>query len=259
MKNKVLVLAYPGTGKTYLADHYKNVSDFEFQHYRYDYGEYKDLPLEQLKGRTDIRTIKPEWPDNFFKFLNEEIREREIILIPFATSLLEILDYLESSQEIRIIFAIHNKDSFETLAENFKKKGNSEEFIERRKNDFQKCHDIITKSKFEKVYIEDDEGDREIVAAVVGEPTETMFDVGESEIQDLVIRPEYESEELAADLIGSMVEYYRENGAKQVHVWCVADRYESGDLNLKCKVATENLVLSLKVLRGFRSGRVRRL
>ena len=33
IKEKVLVLAYPGAGKSYLADNYKDVSDFEFQHY----------------------------------------------------------------------------------------------------------------------------------------------------------------------------------------------------------------------------------
>ena len=40
-KNKILILAYPGSGKTYLAENYKNVADLEFQHFRWDYGEYK--------------------------------------------------------------------------------------------------------------------------------------------------------------------------------------------------------------------------
>lgn len=157
MKQKVLVLAYPGSGKSYLADNYKNVSDFEFQHYRYDYGEYKNLPLEQLKGRTEIRTIRPDWPTNFFKALDEEIKNREVVLVPFATSLLEILDYLESVNDVRIIFAIQKRDSFAQLAESFRKRNNSEEFIERRRNDFEKCHNIISDSKYEKVYIEDGE------------------------------------------------------------------------------------------------------
>ncbi len=157
MKQKILVLAYPGSGKTYLADHYKNISDFEFQHYRYDYGDYKHLPLEQLKGRTEIRTNNIDWPQNFFKALDEELQKGRIVLVPFATSLLEILDYLEESSGVRIIFAIQNKNSFEKLATMFRSRGNSEEFIERRKNDFQKCHDIIANSRFEKVYIDETE------------------------------------------------------------------------------------------------------
>lgn len=157
MDKKILVLAYPGSGKTYLADNFNNVSDFEFQHYRYDYGEYKHLPLEQLKGRTEIRTINPDWPNNYFKALDDELQNERIVLIPFASSLIEILDYLDSSKGVRIIFAIQNKDSFEKLADSFKKRGNTEEFIERRRNDFQKCHDIISNSKYEKVYINDNE------------------------------------------------------------------------------------------------------
>ena len=157
MEQKILVLAYPGSGKTYLADHYKNVSDFEFQHYRYDYGEYKHLPLEQLKGRTEIRTNNPDWPKNFFKALDNELKNGRVVLVPFATSLLEILNYLEISSKVRIIFAIQNKGSIEKLAESFRHRGNSDEFVERRKNDFQKCHEIIASSKFEKVYINDNE------------------------------------------------------------------------------------------------------
>ena len=51
MKQKILVLAYPGSGKTFPAENFENVSDLEFQHYRWDYGEHKNLPLEKLKGR----------------------------------------------------------------------------------------------------------------------------------------------------------------------------------------------------------------
>ncbi|MFZ6022475.1 MAG: hypothetical protein ACOYT9_03325 [Patescibacteria group bacterium] len=157
MEEKILVLAYPGSGKTYLADHYENVSDFEFQHYRYDYGEFKHLPLEQLKGRTEIRTNNRNWPGNFFRALQEELEKGRIVVVPFATSLLEILDFLEASSGVRIIFAIQDKDSFEQLAESFKKRGNNDEFIERRRNDFQKCHEIIADSKYEKVYLNTNE------------------------------------------------------------------------------------------------------
>jgi hypothetical protein len=157
MSEKILVLTYPGSGKTYLSDNYKNVCDFEFQHYRYDYGEYKHLPLEQLKGRTDIRTIKPDWPNNFFKALDIELQKGRIVLVPFATSLLEVLDYLETSKGVRIIFAIQAKESLENVFQNFRNRGNSEEFIERRRNDFEKCHEVISKSKFEKVYINENE------------------------------------------------------------------------------------------------------
>lgn len=155
MDKNILVLAYPGSGKTYIADNYENVSDFEFQHYRYDYGKYKDLPLEQLKGRTKIRTLKPEWPNNFFDALKEELNKRKLVMVPFATSILKVLPELE--KHTRIILAIPTKECFEQIIEVYKIRNNNEEFITRRQNDFNKHYEIITQSKYEKVYIEKNE------------------------------------------------------------------------------------------------------
>ena len=93
MKEKVLVLAYPGSGKTYLAENFKNVSDLEFQHFRWDYGENKNLPLEQLKG-CEQKSVKQEWPNNFFEFLEQIIKKSEITLVPMATSFFPILDHI---------------------------------------------------------------------------------------------------------------------------------------------------------------------
>lgn len=157
MNRRILVLAYPGTGKTYIADNYADVSDIEFQHYRYDYGEYKNLPIEQLKGRTDIRTPRPEWPNNFFKFLEEELEKRECVFVPMATSIFPILDYLSNVKNVRVILAIQSADSLNSVIETFKGRENSSEFIERRKNDFIKFHKLIKELSYEKVYIQHNE------------------------------------------------------------------------------------------------------
>ncbi len=95
MKDKVLVLAYPGSGKTYIADNYKNVSDLEFQHFRWDYGENKNLPMEKLKGCKQ-KSVRPEWPENFFKYMEEVIETCDVTLVPMATSIFPILDKLSS-------------------------------------------------------------------------------------------------------------------------------------------------------------------
>ena len=153
MDKKILVLAYPGTGKTYIADNYADVSDIEFQHYRYDYGKYKNLPLEQLKGRVDIRKSNPKWPNNFYEFLEDELEKRKCVFVPMATSIFPILDYLANEKNVRIIFAIQSKDSLNSMIEKFKQRGNSEEFIERRKEDFVKFHKLINEFNYEKFYI----------------------------------------------------------------------------------------------------------
>jgi len=157
MDKSILVLAYPGSGKTFMAENYKDVSDLEFQHFRYDYGKYKNLPLEQLKGRSDIRKSNPEWPNNFFKFLENELEKRKCVFVPMATSLFPILDYLANEKNVRIIFVIQSEDSLESMIETFKQRGNSKEFIERRKNDFIKFHKLIKELPYEKFYLQQNE------------------------------------------------------------------------------------------------------
>ncbi len=147
----VLVLAYPGSGKTYLADNYNNVCDLEFQHYRWDYGENDNLPMEQLKG-CEIKFVKPEWPENFFKLLKEKTAKPQVVLVPMATSLFPILDQLASSG-VRVIFAIRDKDCVDEMVDIYRKRGNKEKFITDRKNDFQKFHDLTANCKFERAYI----------------------------------------------------------------------------------------------------------
>lgn len=156
MTNGVLVLAYPGTGKTFIADRYDNVADLEFQHYRYDYGIYKNLPLEELKGKTDIRKPKDDWPNNFFKVIKEELQKREFVFVPFVTSLLPFVESI-TNKNTKVIIAIPNKNSLKNLIKVYKDRGNSEEFIERRKKDFSKAHDIIDKLPYEKIYLEKNE------------------------------------------------------------------------------------------------------
>lgn len=150
---KILILAYPGLGKTYLAENYANVSDFEFQHYRYDYGKYKNLPLEQLKGRTDIRKPNPEYPQNFFKALEEEIKKRDVVCVPLATSIISGLDHLSNDCHVRVIFAIKSKNEFDQLIEDYKKRNNSNEWIERRTRDFDKFYEIVENTKYEKLFV----------------------------------------------------------------------------------------------------------
>jgi hypothetical protein len=61
MKKKILVLAYPGIGKTYTAEHYENVIDFEQQFYTYVYDDdIKRLPLDQIKLSGKTKRPNPE-------------------------------------------------------------------------------------------------------------------------------------------------------------------------------------------------------
>lgn len=72
MKDKLLILAYMGTGKTELEHQYKNVIDLDFQDYKYIYDEtIKHLPLEKRNGQTSLRVENPEYPNNFINAVNK--------------------------------------------------------------------------------------------------------------------------------------------------------------------------------------------
>ncbi len=154
MKQKILILAYPGTGKTFLAEHYSNVSDMEFQHYRWDYGEFKNLPLEELKGKKDFRKPNPAYPNNFFVDLKKEFNRSDIVLVPMATS---ILNEVSRLKDVRIILVIKEKEAFDDLIKIYKARNNSEEFIISRTNDFEKFYDIVKNSSYEKIFLNKDE------------------------------------------------------------------------------------------------------
>ena len=74
-----------------------------------------------------------------------------------ATSIFPILNHLSKEKNIRIIFAIQSEDSLNSMIETFQQRGNSKKFIERRKGDFIKFHNLIKELDYEKVYIEQSE------------------------------------------------------------------------------------------------------
>lgn len=69
-----------------------------------------------------------------------------------STSLFERLEYLKS-QNVRIIFAIPTRECFKDILLTYKNRGNDENFIDSRKNDFEKFYKITENTKYEKVYI----------------------------------------------------------------------------------------------------------
>jgi len=133
----ILVLAYPGIGKTYVADHYQNVIDFEHQHYIHIYDEdIRHQPLEQIKGQTSKRRPNPEWPNNYIGAIKEELKKGRMVITPFIPATYEVLTKKDLNQDVRIILAVFDKNNFEDLAKRYRIRNNTEEFIERRRLDF---------------------------------------------------------------------------------------------------------------------------
>ena len=144
---RLLIMAYMGTGKTELENRYDNVIDFDFQDYKYIYDEsIRHLPLEQRKGSTNLRTENPNYPENFLTDAIKLLNEGKIVVSPFIDHVFKAYDSSNIAlqvENLRIILVCPTRDNFEEYVERFKKRGNSDEFIARREKEFSSLVDLF--------------------------------------------------------------------------------------------------------------------
>lgn len=155
---KILIMAYMGTGKTELQNRYENVIDFDFQDYKYIYDEkVRHLPLEQRKGSTNLRVENPSYPNNFQEDAIKLLNEGKIVVSPFIEHTFKAYnspEFKEKTKDVRIILACPERDNLEEYIKRFKNRGNSEQFIERRKREFDTLMDIFaTAEDYEKIIV----------------------------------------------------------------------------------------------------------
>lgn len=158
MMQKLLIMAYMGTGKTELENRYDNVVDFDFQDYKYIYDEsIRHLPLEQRKGSVSLRTENPSYPDNFINDAIKLLNEGKIVVSPFIEHVFNAYDsynFKSKSGDVRIILVCPERDNFDEYVQRFKQRGNSDEFIDRRQKEFPSLIDLFKQSdNYEKILI----------------------------------------------------------------------------------------------------------
>lgn len=155
---KILIMAYMGTGKTELESRYGNVVDFDFQDYKYIYDEsIRHLPIEQRKGSTNLRTENKKYPKNFQEDAIKLLNEGKIVVSPFIEHTFRAYDskeFKEKIKDVRVILVCPERDNFKEYVERFKARGNSDAFIERRRKEFGTLMDIFDEaSSYEKIVV----------------------------------------------------------------------------------------------------------
>lgn len=153
---RLLILAYMGTGKTELENRYDNVIDFDFQDYKYIYDEsIRHLPLGQRKGSTNLRTENPNYPKNFLTDAIKLLNEGKIVVSPFIDHVFKAYDgsNIESQVEgLRTILVCPTRDNFDEYVHRSKQRGNSDEFIARREKEFSSLVDLFEQaSNYERI------------------------------------------------------------------------------------------------------------
>lgn len=130
-KEKIIVFAFPGTGKTYTAQNFINTCDFESLYYIFDYN--KDVlhwHIDQHKGRDDLRVKSPNFPGNYITALKDELEKGRIVITPFMINNLIALEEANFDSDTRVIIVTHDENDYESLAKRFRARGNAEDFVE---------------------------------------------------------------------------------------------------------------------------------
>ena len=136
MRNKkIIVLAFPGSGKSYLIKKYKNVIDNDFCYFKFLYDkparEMTEEELESKKGNKAIETPNPAYPDNLIKSTLEEVKNN-IVLIPLSMGTYKIFKELYANKQLNDIdvFMIYPaKEEFSSFITRYKTRGNSDVFM----------------------------------------------------------------------------------------------------------------------------------
>ncbi len=156
---KILIMAYMGTGKTELENMCDNVVDFDFQDYKYIYDEsIRHLPLEQRKGSTNLRTENPNYPKNFLDDAIKLLNEGKVVVSPFIDHVFKAYDnpnIKAKIKDLRVILVCPARDNFDEYVMRFKKRENSKEFIARREKEFSGLVDLFEQANnYEKIIME---------------------------------------------------------------------------------------------------------
>lgn len=155
---KILIMAYMGTGKTELENRYDNVIDFDFQDYKYIYDEsIRHLPLEQRKGSVNLRTENSNYPNNFLNHAIKLLNDGKIVVSPFIDHVFKAydsFDFKSKVNDVRIILVCPMRHNFNEYVERFKNRGNSDEFIARREKEFPSLVDLFEQAdNYERIII----------------------------------------------------------------------------------------------------------
>ncbi len=120
--NCKIISCFSCLGKTYLGNKYNNILDLEASFYKWIYND-KIIAndVEKRKGITD-RIQNPDYPQNYFKAICENINDYAIIAITPELKIREIL----SKYNIGYFYAFPNNSKF--VVNRAFKRGNNEYF-----------------------------------------------------------------------------------------------------------------------------------
>jgi len=169
-KQRVLILAGSGTGKTTAAALYKNVADLDTIDFMFKYSKKRfwKLSTEELKNLVNGWIANPaDYPEGsikqrglwgmlkFFFAMKKEMKSN-IVLIPLIPETFKGMR--KPFKKARKILIFPDKDIFPEYAERFRARGNDENFIKVREADHNAVWELLeTKHNFETIILKQGE------------------------------------------------------------------------------------------------------
>lgn len=151
---KIVIIAYTGTGKTETAKRYKGIFNPSSDDFRYIFD--KNLPPEQRKSNPN-RIENPDFPNNFINAVSKGLEKNDIVLLALTQKLYSLYQSKEFKDKIknaRVILACPPKECFGDYEKLFKARGNTETFIENRRKEFPRIIEIFENAKSEKIAVQ---------------------------------------------------------------------------------------------------------
>lgn len=147
----MVIAGFSGIGKTELAKKYKNVIDLDAAPYVYDDSDILDIPFEERKGMK--RKDNSEWPNNYIKAIKEAIIDYDFVLVWDREDI--IYKYLEEG--INFTLCYPNVDDLILYSERFKDRGNTDEYIDWKTNQYYEKISFYESISVDKIVLKNNE------------------------------------------------------------------------------------------------------
>ena len=147
----IVICGYSGIGKTTLGKKYTNIAEIGQSLYRNIY-EGIDAASIDREARKNIKTgVKrnPEWPGNYVRKINELRKSHDLVLV-FTD--FELLDAFRRFK-IPFLIAIPTKDRKYEFIDNFKKRGQNDDFCKKASENWDEKLDALVKMNEPKIIL----------------------------------------------------------------------------------------------------------
>lgn len=147
-----IIASYPGVGKAYLANKYKNVIDLDSAQFAYIIDN-KLLNIKPEKRKGLYTKNNPNWPQNYINTIKEAVKSYDYVLV--WTRMDAIEEYIKNGLKFSICYP--DKKFFLSYEERYKNRENNNIYINKKKEEYHKYIQIFENMDVNKIILKENE------------------------------------------------------------------------------------------------------